>query len=455
MRDRRPELQHIEVVTLDDPSWWDDAPADSPFPEPATLDEPAPGRRRLVAGLVALTVVAVVAWVAVYSEDDETTPAPIAAGHFIIDASDLRPYSADIVTRPPANARYTLFANGNPTSPWISLQTYRRRGDALPAINSFRREVGGRNLIVPRNERSMTTIIVDLGDDWATDVRAFDIEDLELVQFANSLKLADDKNGKVLYDEEILAANSLMSTRTANWAEELLYGTVATEMRSVTPDGATITLRESIVDMDTRPATLSYFTTGRVEGSGGYTAGTLIANGDAIVTWAAADRLLSLTGPMPTSELLAISRTVRLADETEWQQLLYGLHPDYRLGEFTPVASGVAADGSPWSSGVQLAARGGRTEYLWWWTLPGTATSASTPTRSDVATRAGNDTIVVGGSTYVFIWVPATSSATTASVRAADGSTVTLQLRLPFAHVPVRLAATRIDVPGPVEISTA
>ena len=400
-----------------------------------------------------MAVIAIATAVAV-SNNDEATPVPMAAGHFIIDRPDLRPYAADIVTPLPPSARYTLFANGNPTNPWLSLQTYRRRGDVLPAMDSFRREVDGRNLITPRNERSVIAIAVELGDGWAAEVRAFNIGDLELVRFADTLKLADGAAGAVVFDDELLSAKSLTATRTANWAEELLYGTVATEMRSVTPDGATITLRESIGDVDTRSAALPYFTTGLVGGSNGFTAGTLIANGDAIVTWAAAGRLLSLTGPVSTSKLLAIGSSVRLADEAEWRELLYGLRPDYRLGEFAELASGTTRDAPRWSSGFQLAESGGRTEYLWWWTLPGTATSASAPTGADLAAGAGDETIVVGTSTYVFVWVPATSDAEFASVRAADGTTVKLQLRPFFTDVPVRLAATRIDVPGPVEIST-
>ena len=452
MRDKRPNPQHIEVVTVDDPSWWDDGPTDGAIADPPSRGE-LQRRRRIVGGLVLLAAVAVVTVVAV-SSDSDGVPAPTAAGHFIIDGTDLRPYSADVVSPLPGGARYTLFANGNPTNPWISLQTYRRRDDALPAMDSFRREIDGRNLITPRNERSVTAIVIDLGNGWAADVRAFNIEDQELVRFANTLQLADDEAGTVVFDEDMLAAKSLTSTRTANWADELLYGTVTTEMRAVTSDGATIILRESIGDEDSRLATLAYFTTGRVEGSDGYTAATLTPNGDAIVTWAAAGRLLSLTGPITTSELLAISRTVRLADGAEWRELLYGLRPDYRLGEFAEVASGSADDGSRWSSGLQLAARGGRTEYLWWWTLPGTATSASIPTGADLAARAGNETIVVGNSTYVFVWVPASSGATTASVRAADGSTTTVELQPQFAGVRVRLAATRIDVPGRVEVTT-
>jgi len=454
MRDRRPEPQHIEVMTLDDPTWWDDSPTEAPFADPPSLDEP-PRRRRLVGGLVALALLAVAAGVATYSDDNEASPVPTASGHFIIDSPGLRPYSADIVTPSPTDASYTLFANGNPTKPWISLQTYRSNGEPIPALYASRREVDGRTLITPRNQRSMTTITVDLGDGWQATVRAFSIEDRELVRFANSLKVVDAAKGTPQFDEDLLAANSLTATRTANWADELLYGTVTTEMRAVIPNGAKITLRESIGELDTRPATLAYFTTGRVEGSDGYTAHTLIANGDAIVTWAAAGRLLSLTGPIPTTELLAISRTVRLADETEWRELLYGLRPDYRLGEFVEVASNATNEGQPWSSGFQLADSGGRTEYLWWWTIPGTRTSASTPTTTDLAAGSGNETIVVGDATYVFVWVPAKSDALFASVRAADGTTVKLQLRLFFADVPVRLAATRIDAPGPVEISTS
>ncbi len=454
MRDRRPELQHIEVISLDDPSWWDDSPTDVQFADQASLGEP-PRRRRLVAFLVSLTFLAAVAGVVMSNSDDDVTPAPPAAGHFIIDGPGLRPYSADIVTTRPTNASYTLFANGNPTKPWISLQVYRSDGELVPALGASVRTVDGSNLVTPRNQRSMTTITVDFADGWQAQVRAFNIEDHELVRFADSLKVVDGANGEVKFDEGILAANSLVPTRTANWADELLYGTVATEMRAVTPEGAKLTLRESIEDVDRRPATLAYFTTGRVEGSNGYTAETLIANGDAIVTWAAAGRLLSLTGPVPTTELLAISRTVRLADEAEWRELLYGLHPDYRLGEFVEVESGTAGDGSSWSSGFQLADSGGRTEFLWWWTLPGTLTSASTPTRTDLAAGPGNETIVVGNATYVFVWVPAESDALFASVRANDGTTVKLPLRIFFADVPVRLAATRIDVPGPVEISTS
>lgn len=461
MRDKRPPPQHIEVVTLDDASWgndssWDHDPVGSPFTTTPSLGPPPRRRRRLIAaGLVALALVAVATGVALSNDDDDVRPPAALPGHFIIGAADLRPYSADIVTPLPTNARFTLFANGNPTNPWISLQTYRRRSDPVEAMDSFRREVDGRNLITPRNERSMTTIVIDLGDGWAADVRAFNVEDRQLVRFANSLKRVDGVEGDVLFDESILVAYSLMATQKANWAEELLYGTVTTEMSSVTPDGAAITLRESVGDVDTRPATLPYFTTGHVEGSDGYTAGTLLANGDAIVTWSIAGRLLSLTGRVPTSELLAISRTVRVADDSEWRQLVYGLHPDYRVGQFAEAGSGTGDDGSRWSSGVQLAARGGRTEYLWWWTRPGSATSASTPTGTDLAADSGNQTVVVGNSTYVFVWVVADSDATVATVRAANGSIVTLQLRTLFADVPVRLATTRIDVPGPVEVSTA
>lgn len=455
-RGQRPTFDYIEVVAPDDPSWWDDAPAASIFPTPLPhAVKPQRRRHRLVAtGCFVLALVAAGA-VAMSIDDKDQDPAATAGGHFIIDGSGLIPYTADIVTPPPTDAHYTLFASGNPTNPWISLQTYRRRRDQSAVLDSWRREVDGRNLITPRDERSMTTIVVDLDNGWAADVRAFNVDDHQLVRFANALTLADGATGKVLIDEDTLAAYSLMSTRTATWADELLYGTVTTEMRAATVDGELVTLREASGDVDTRAATLAYFTTGRVEGSDGYTAATLTPSGESIVTWAAEGRLLSLTGQVPTTELLSISRSVRLADGAEWRGLVYGLHPDYRLGDFAEVGTGAAENGSPWSNGIQLAQRGVRTEYLWWWTLPGTEISDSIPTGVDLAADPGNETVVVGNATYVFVWVPADSEARVATVRAADGTTVNVQLSQVFADIPVRAASTRIDVPGEVAISTA
>lgn len=454
MRNKRADLQRIEVVTVDDPSWWADAPPHELFAAPPPLGE-RPRRSHFVAGLIAVVLI-VLAMVVVVSDDDneEATPAPASTDHFIMDRPDLEKYSADIVTPRSTDARYTLFSSNNPTNPWISVQTYRGPREAGPLLDSSRREVGNRNLVTPRDERSMTTIVASLGAGWNAEVRAFNIEDGQLVQFVNTLNMTDEATGRVALDEDFLAANNLMTTRTAAWAEELLYGAVTTEMRAATADGTLVTLREAVTDVDTRPETLAYFTTGRVEGSDGYTAATLTPSGESIVTWATAGRLLSLTGRVPTTELLAISRSVRLADATEWRSLVYGLSPDYRLGEFAEAAAGRAADGS-WRSGVQLASRGARTEYLWWWTVPGTAASDSIPTGIDLATSGGNETIIVGESTYVFVWVPAASDATRAFMRAADGTLVTAQLWPLFADVRVRVAATRIDVPGAVEISTA
>lgn len=50
----------------------------------------------------------------------------------------------------------------------------------------------------------MTTVVVDLGDGWAADVRTFNVEDRQLVQFANSIELMDDATGRVLFDEDFL-----------------------------------------------------------------------------------------------------------------------------------------------------------------------------------------------------------------------------------------------------------
>lgn len=164
--------------------------------------------------------------------------------------------------------------------------------------------------------------------------------------------------------------------------------------------------------------------------------------------------MLSLTGAVTPDRLLAFSRAVRSATEAEWKGLLYGLHPDYRIGEFERLGGGNAADGSAWLAGLQLTERDRRTQYLWWWTSPDRPdTSMSVAAGADLGVAPHVDTIVVRGATYVFISVPTSSPATTARVVAADGTSTDVPLAQSFPDVPVRAGVTRVDTPGAVDVT--
>jgi len=472
MRDRSGEMEIIEVLTPDDPVWGPDDGA-------ATAAPPARHRTRrrtaLVTGLVIAAVAA--AGLALFPDGDSdsasdaaaqasttlaaatTAPARLtpsaaaqpAVAHFVIDDPALRPYSADVVTAPPPDASFTLWASGDATTPWLMLQVARDRPPFV-FTDSSRRLAGGFELVSRRGQLSTTDVVIDIGGRWTASIRAFGIDDDALTRFASGLQLVD---GLVVVDDAVTEQLGLSVTHTDQWAAQLLYGTVTSEMRSLTAQGTTITLRAAPGALDERRALLPFFTTGLVGGADRYTTGTLVATGEAIVIWATDGHLLSLTGATTPHRLLSIARSVRRAGAREWQQLLYGLHPDYRLGEFAEVArAGTGTDDSgAWKAGLQLAQRDGRTEYLWWWTWPDAPDiSSSISAGRDLAGALTIETIVVRGATYVFVAAPTASAPNGAVVQAADGTATELRLSQPFPNVPVLVGVARIDTTGPVEV---
>jgi hypothetical protein len=136
----------------------------------------------------------------------------------------------------------------------------------------------------------------------------------------------------------------------------------------------------------------------------------------------------------------------------EWRRLLYGLHPDFRIGDFAALAgggsTGAGGGAGPWQAGAQLAERGGHTLVLWWWTAPGNAGSSAAWLTGDSASLPRVDTVVVAGATYVFVAVAVDEPAQQVRVRTGDGSEVLVPLTQPFADAPVRTGALRTVVPG-------
>lgn len=488
MREPAGGVPIIQILAPDDAAWESQRAPESTTQHPARAPTPSSRHARKGHALLALAVVAVTAGtVLALDEDDHATAPPSAttnvtgtsastrlapdgsgeaagvAGRFVIDVPGLRPYSADVVTAPTVDDGFVLWSSGNATRPWVSAQLGRNHGDPPAFLNATRRVVDGRELLSPRDQLSTTEMVVPIGERLTVRIRAFDVEDRALIAFADTLRL---RAGVLTGDLGAFAGLQLTPTATTRSAAELLYGRVTTEMRSLTSDGRLVTLRvaeptapdETDVAGDPRTATLPFFTTGLVEGDADYVAGTLTASGDGVVLWTAGGYRLSLTGPLPAQDLLAISASVRPARGTEWDGLLYGLRPDYRLGEYATIATGTDGSGADWFAGVQQARRGGKDRYLWWWTVPGAPdVSASASTSADLAATPTAETVVVGGATYVFVSAPgvgaAGEAATTAMVSDASGTVVEVTLQSPFAGAGLRVGATRVDVPGRIEVT--
>lgn len=372
-----------------------------------------------------------------------------SSGRFVIDHPDLRPYSADIVTPLDEEARFQLWTSGDPTKPWLAVQAVHDAGNSYMFTNSSRRLVDGLELVSRRDRPETTDVVISEGG-WTVTIHGSGVNDGDLTRFANGLAV---NGGGTVDTSRALEALGLTLAGTHLVAEQQIYGAVTSEMRSLTADGGLITLRVadgSIEDLRSLP----YFATGLLSGTEGRTSGTLVATGEAVVIWSARGHVLSLTGAVAADQLLEFSRAVRGATESEWKGMLYGLRPDYRIGEFATVADGLTGDASAWLAGLQLAERDGRTRYLWWWTSPDRPDmSASVMASGDLALVPTIDTIVVRGATYVFVSVPTSSAATNATITASDGTITEVALVQPFPQVPVRAGGTRVDTPGAIDVA--
>jgi hypothetical protein len=471
MRDRPRDEHLIEVLPADDAAWGPMAEAtEAPDTEAARPTRPTV----IIAGLVVAALIGVTLVVVSAGSDETASPTtttepattdpaqPLvpkdeavgASPYFVIDDPSLRSYSADVVTPRSADARFWILSSGTARAPWLSLQL--EPGGSRPYVfaNASRRVVAGHELITSLEPPFATDIMVGAGDGPRVRVHGVGIPASDLSALARSITATADE---VFFDDTITSRLGLAVTANARWSADLVYGAVETQMSALTAEGSLVVLRVAPGSADTRPATLAFLAEGPVTDDEGYTSARFTATGESIVIWSAGGHLLSLVAAVPVADLVAIARTVRRVPAGEWQQLLYGLHPDYRIGDFATLATGAVAreatGDQPWQAGVQLAERDGQTLYLWWWTAADDVdSSASRLVDADLAAEPRVDTVVVEGTTYVFVSVPIDDPAQVARVRAADGSETVVPLTQPFAGVAVRMGATRTDVSGEVTV---
>jgi len=453
-RRHEPDLTIIEVLDPDDPSLlWSDAP----IPVAPVPHRPTPPRSGGAwPWLLGTVAVLALAWfVASALGDDPEPPTPpvvLADGRYLLDDPSFEPYSADIVAASPSRQVFRMWTDdGQPGARSVTVEA--RQGAAPPfvATDAAVRVVDGVTLMVSIADPTVVVSERDLADGWHAVITTRGLEPDEAAEVAQRVQVVTLSSR---YEVELLPSQlgSIELQPVAGGATlvDRLYGDVTSELRYLDPSGAEYTLRVADGAVDDAARLLQFVSDGLPTNIGGRVVGRLTDTGVGVVLWEEQGHLLSLTAPVDPSVLASAADRVRPATRDEWQALLRGLQPDYRLGEATVVATGNGPSGS-WIGGSQRARRGGNDLLLWWFSEPGDLSSVVSRPASPQIGDVTVDRFVIGGFTYVFVRAEP-QAGDMASVSWGRNQSMVVPLQPGYLDESTLMGVARVDGPGEVTV---
>ena len=443
----------IEVLDPDDPALlWSDAPSTPGFEPPRP---PAPPRGRGAwPWLLGTVAVLAVAWFVVSALADEPEPPKppvvLADGRYLLDDPSLEPYSADIVAAATTRQAFRMWADDGQAGA-RSVTVEAQQGAAPPFV--------GRDVVVQR--RSGVTLMVsiddpsvvvaerDLTDGWHAVIttRGLSLEQAaSVVLDVQVVTLATEYSVVLMrpqFDDLDLRSVASGSTLTAS-----LFGDVGTVLHYLDEAGVDHTLRVAEGSVDDAAALLPFVADSLPSTIDGRVVGRLTNTGEGVVLWEDQGLLLSLSAPVDPTVLASSADRVRQATSDEWQGLLRGLQPDYRLEEATVIAE---PSGEGWIAGAQRARRGGEDLLLWWFSEPGDRSSVVSRPASPLVEGIAVDRFVIDGSTFVFVQLdPARGDAVTVSW--GNEPSMILVPTPGYLDDPTGMAVARVDGTGDVVV---
>ena len=453
-RRHEPDLTIIEVLDPDDPSLlWSDAPLPVAPAPPRPTPPRSGGAWPWLLGTVAVLALAWFVASALGADPEPPTPSVVLAdGRYLLDDPSFEPYSADIVAASPSRQVFRMWTDdGQPGARSVTVEA--RQGAAPPfvATDAAVRVVDGVTLMVSIADPTVVVSERDLADGWHAVITTRGLEPDEAVEVAQRVQVVTLSSR---YEVELLPSQlgsiELQPVAGGTTLADRLYGDVTSELRYLDPSGAEYTLRVADGAVDDAARLLQFVSDGLPTNIGGRVVGRLTDTGEGVVLWEDDGMLLSLTAPVDPSVLASSADRVRGATRDEWQALLRGLQPDYRLGEATVVAES-DLPGEVWIAGAQRARRGEEELLLWWFSEPGDRSSVVSRPASPMVDGVGVDRFVIDGHTFVFVRVEAAQGE---AVKVSWGPDLLMILPLQPGYLDekVLMAVTRLDVRGEVTV---
>jgi hypothetical protein len=375
----------------------------------------------------------------------------LADGRYLLDDPSLEPYSADIVSSPVQQRAFRMWADdGQPGARSVTVEAQRGVAPPFVAVDAVVHRVGDLTLTASRADPTVVVGERDLGDGWRAVVttRGLELGDAaSAIQGVQVVTLGD--RSELQLSRPRFGSIDLRSVAVASSQADGLYGDVATELRYLDGDGAEYTLRVADGSVDASARLLQFVADSLPSTVDGRVVGRLAGTGDGVVLWEDDGRVLSLTAPIDPSILASTADLVRPATSDEWQMLLRGLLPDYRLGEASVMSS---PPGEGWIAGAQRAQRGDRDLLLWWFSEPGDRSSVvSRPASPLDSSGLAVDRFVIDGHTYVFVQFDPSRGGAVHITWGRD-SGVVLPAAPAYLDDATLMAVHRVDAEGEIDV---
>ena len=299
---------------------------------------------------------------------------------------------------------------------WFSVTTT-PRASTLSAPNAYRVSTD-RAMIAISHVTGGQTITQFTVEGFGVSITSFGWSDDDLVRLAGSLHPSG--KGVEFTDSWFAPGHRIVST-VEPW---LAVQSIATEQISyVSTDDPTatvaITVGRRLQSFDRGAAGDRYFalrflledsTRFDVNGLPAVAGAIVGRNDDAMATWIDGDNVITVSSPMPVSDLIDIARTVHQVTPSEWERMqTEALQVNSPRSAIVPsqvpsISSGADADSQPWSIGVTMSYSGRQRQVNWRWEGSGVASIAND--------RPQITTVVDNARTYVLADLPRSITAT-------------------------------------------
>ena len=306
-----------------------------------------------------------------------------------------------------------LWATGDASATAGSWFLVGRASHRATGRNSYRTIVDGIEVVIEHDPPTGQSRMSFTKDGQALEITALGWLDRQLVRLVRSVSVDDTE---IRFSDRFFATDhrQILETDPASALLGLPVARVgyATGLPAALAQSFTITVGgDNIVD---RSSVLKFAlsnTTSFAVGDLTAIVGQSVADPTvSIAQWQDGDRLITLQGNVGAKQLEAIAETVRQSSKgSVRKQLEAGGAPDLLALQVHPktIASGMLADGWPWT--IQVSTRNpsnASNGYLWWIGQPGDSTQ---PTETEISLPSGKptiETIVEHGRTYVLAKVP-------------------------------------------------